>query len=146
GKAGRLGAGGAGAPGTTGAAGAGAVGEAALEPSLTDIRRELAGLVYPGFVTATGASRLRDLVRYLRAVSRRLERLPGDVRRDQQRMLAVLRLQRAWRDLPPSSAAIEIRWMIEELRVSLWAQSLGTPAPVSEERIRRALAGAVGAI
>ncbi len=111
----------------------------ALSPSLADIARQLAALVHPGFVTECGPARLPDLVRYLRAVERRADTLGADPGRDQRRMLAVLRLQRAWRALPPSPAATEIRWMIEELRVSLWAQSLGTPIPISEERIRRAL-------
>jgi ATP-dependent helicase HrpA len=115
--------------------------------ALADIGAQLSGLIYPGFITATGSERLPDLVRYLRAVSRRLEKLPESPSRDAERMAAVQRVTEAYREvlaaLPPAArsgeAAAAIRWMIEELRVSLFAQALGTREPVSEQRIRRAL-------
>jgi ATP-dependent helicase HrpA len=103
--------------------------------------------VHPGFVTSTGGARLGGLLRYLRAATRRLERLPGDIHRDSQRQAVVERVQSRYDDLvdwyttsggPPAEVA-DIRWMIEELRVSLWAQDLGTAGPVSEERITRAM-------
>lgn len=117
----------------------------------TDIRRQVETLVAPGFVSLAGPGRLRDLLRYLDAAARRVERLPGDAPRDAQRQAVVDRLQ-ARLDLladrlsmgtaGPGAAttAAAVRWMIEELRVSLWAQQLGTPMPVSEERISRRLA------
>jgi ATP-dependent helicase HrpA len=112
-----------------------------------DIRAQLSALVYPGFVAETGAGRLRDLARYLQAVTRRLDKLPESVARDAERMAAVQRVTDAYRDglsaLPPAARTgpepQAIRWMIEELRVSLFAQTLGTPAPVSEKRIRAAI-------
>ncbi|HTW97127.1 MAG TPA: ATP-dependent RNA helicase HrpA, partial [Acidimicrobiales bacterium] len=117
---------------------------------LADVRRQLAELVYPGFVTSEGTGRFRDLLRYLGAAERRLERLPADARRDAERQARIDRLRARYERLarqvadgtaPPGVRAglAEIRFMIEELRVSLWAQDLGTPSPVSEERIRRAL-------
>ncbi len=114
-----------------------------LEASLADVRRQVRALVRPGFVTDAGASRLPDLARYLRAAERRLEILPAGPARDQQRMLIVLRLQGEARAVGDRRAAIDIRWMIEELRVSLWAQVLGTPEPVSETRVRRAITEAL---
>jgi ATP-dependent helicase HrpA len=113
-----------------------------LQPSLTDVRRQVAALLSVGFVTAVGASRLDDVIRYLQAAARRLETLASDPTRDQRRMLTVLRLQSDARVVTDPDAATAIRWMIEELRVSLWAQSLGTPVPVSESRIRRAITAA----
>ncbi len=119
----------------------------ALGDALADVRRQVEGLVHPGFVTSTGGARLGGLLRYLQAATRRLERLPGDVRRDSQRQAVVERVQSRYDDLvdwyttsggPPAELA-DIRWMIEELRVSLWAQDLGTAGPVSEERITRAI-------
>jgi ATP-dependent helicase HrpA len=115
--------------------------------ALDDIRSQLSGLIYPGFVSATGARRLPDLVRYLQAISRRLEKLPADPVRDAGRMAAVHRVTDAYQRAvarpaqpgQPDPGAQEIRWMIEELRVSLFAQTLGTPGPVSEQRIQRAL-------
>jgi ATP-dependent helicase HrpA len=120
---------------------------AALAPVVADLRAQLGGLIYRGFVADTGAARLTDLVRYLRAMSRRLDRAPGELGRDAERMAivhgvsedyraALTRLPEAERDGP---AAREVRWMIEELRVSLFAQTLGTRGPVSERRILAAL-------
>ncbi len=112
-----------------------------------DIREQLGGLVHPGFVTETGYARLPDVHRYLRAVQRRLEKLPDDPRRDREWMHRVHDVEDDYRDLldglkPEERAAPavrDIRWMIEELRVSFFAQQLGTPAPVSEKRIRKAM-------
>ncbi|MWA02274.1 ATP-dependent RNA helicase HrpA [Actinomadura sp. LD22] len=119
-----------------------------LVPALTDIRAHLARLVHPGFVTETGWARLADLPRYLRALQIRLDKLPENPGRD--RMLAhqvdVLgqEYEQALRRLHPSrrdeEPARQIRWMLEELRVSLFAQQLGTRFPVSDKRIRKAMA------
>jgi ATP-dependent helicase HrpA len=119
----------------------------ALEPAVADVRTQLSELVGPGFVTATGFQRLGDLPRYLHAMEYRLERLPGNQRRDLDRMRRVEDVQDAYErlrdELPPgreAARALErIRWMIEELRVSLFAEALGTPQPVSEKRIYRAM-------
>ncbi|HEY9522892.1 MAG TPA: ATP-dependent RNA helicase HrpA [Thermopolyspora sp.] len=118
-----------------------------LTPALTDIRGHLATLVHPGFVAETGAARLSDLLRYVRAIARRLDKLPDDPYRDRDRMTTIHALEQAYRDLlpklPPARRTEEpvthIHWMIEELRVSLFAQTLGTPYPVSEKRIRKAM-------
>ena len=118
-----------------------------LAPAVEDLRGQLAGLVGPGFVAAAGRRRLPDLQRYLRAAAHRLDRLPGDVARDADRMARVHAVQREVRDfldgLPPArraqDAVRQLRWMLEELRVSVFAQSLGTPYPVSERRIYRAM-------
>jgi ATP-dependent helicase HrpA len=125
----------------------------ALEPALADMRAQFAGLVYPGFITATGARRLPDVGRYLRAIVRRLDKLAGEQARDADRMAVVRRVSGAYearlRELPPGAAdasavagapGIEaVRWLIEELRVSLFAQVLGTPVPVSEKRVLAAI-------
>ncbi|WP_372670978.1 ATP-dependent RNA helicase HrpA [Amycolatopsis kentuckyensis] len=114
--------------------------------SLADIRAQLSSLVYPGFVTATGASRLRHVVRYLQGISRRLEKLPTEPTRDLQRTADIAWIQGEYADavasLPPgtsSPALNEVRWMIEELRVSFFAQTLGTAHPVSLKRITKAI-------
>ena len=118
-----------------------------LEPAVADVKAQLSGLVYPGFVTATGLRRLPDVLRYLRAVDRRIEKLPDHPHRDRERMLEMQELQESYqrlRDtLPAGGRAGEglagIRWMLEELRVSYFAQALGTPRPVSKKRILRAM-------
>jgi ATP-dependent helicase HrpA len=118
-----------------------------LAPAYADMRAQLSELIYPGFIAETGSKRLPDLVRYLAAITRRLEKAPADPRRDAERMAIVHRVteayQRASGGLPAASRGSEgartVRWMIEELRVSLFAQALGTPVPVSEQRIQKAL-------
>jgi ATP-dependent helicase HrpA len=118
-----------------------------LQPAADDIRRQLDGLIYPGFLTAAGAARLPSLARYRKAVGRRLDKLPDNAGRDAQQMAVVHRVQDAYREalaglLPEArsgEAATEIRWLIEELRVSLFAQTIGTPLPVSERRIMTAI-------
>ncbi len=118
-----------------------------VRAAFTDLRAQLARLVHPGFVAETGARRLRDLVRYLRGMSRRLEKMPEALGRDAERMAVVQRVsedyQQTLADLPPARRddpdVREVRWMIEELRVSLFAQTLGTSGPVSERRIEKAL-------
>ncbi len=107
-----------------------------LVPSLTDVRAQLDELVHPGFVTETGADRLPDVLRYLRAIEHRLDRLPENPGRDRQLMAQVAAVRREW-ELAGRPA--EVRWMIEEYRVSLFAQSLGTRYPVSDKRIRKAI-------
>jgi ATP-dependent helicase HrpA len=117
-----------------------------LQPARADVRAQLARLVYPGFIAATGVDRLPDVERYLRAAARRLERLPDVVAVDRDRMNTVHELERAYRErlaaVPGSVALREVPWMLEELRVSHFAQSLGTRGPISAKRIRRALAEA----
>ena len=115
--------------------------------SIADIRAQLARLVPTGFVTAAGAANLADVARYLTAIGRRLDRLPHGINADIDRMDRVHAVQAAYDELrqalsPARAAAADVRdiaWMIEELRVSLWAQQLGTPRPVSEQRIYRAI-------
>jgi ATP-dependent helicase HrpA len=112
-------------------------------PAAEDVRAQLNALVYRGFVTATGWWRLPDLPRYLRAIERRLDRLAVAPARDAQLMDQIHQVEREYRELrgqvPMSAELLEIRWMIEELRVSLFAQNLGTPYPISTTRIYRAL-------
>jgi ATP-dependent helicase HrpA len=115
--------------------------------AIADIRDQLDRLLPKGFVTVTGAGRLTDLVRYLTAINRRLDRLPNSVGADRERMQRVHDVQYALDGLvgalSPARAAAgdigDIERQIEELRVSLWAQQLGTPRPVSEQRIYRAI-------
>ncbi|GAA0912115.1 ATP-dependent RNA helicase HrpA [Nonomuraea longicatena] len=112
-----------------------------------DVRDQLGKLVYPGFITATGTARLADLSRYLRAIERRLTKLPEEPWRDDEWMARVHKVEDDYHDLldrlPPVRRADkdvrEIRWMIEELRVSFFAQTLGTPTPISEKRIAKAM-------
>ncbi|WP_405066808.1 ATP-dependent RNA helicase HrpA [Kribbella sp. NBC_01510] len=120
----------------------------ALLAALSDVRGQLEALVHPGFITETGAKRLLDLVRYLRGMEQRLDKIGANAMRDRSGMAIVQNLtdeyEKHLRAVPtgkyPSPELLEVRWMLEELRISLFAQTLGTPYPVSEKRIRKALA------
>ncbi|WP_166907237.1 ATP-dependent RNA helicase HrpA [Mycobacterium sp. DL440] len=120
---------------------------AAQADAVADIRSQLDRLLPKGFVAATGVARLNDLARYVTAIARRLERLPQALGADRDRMSRVHAVEDAYDELvqalsPGRAAATGIRdiaWQIEELRVSLWAQQLGTPRPVSEQRIYKAI-------
>jgi ATP-dependent helicase HrpA len=120
---------------------------AAHADAIEDVRAQLDRLLPAGFVSTTGRARLTDLARYLTAIRRRLEQLPRGVEADRQRMTRVHAVEDAYDELVRALPAArqdadnvrDIAWMIEELRVSLWAQQLGTPRPVSERRIHKAI-------
>jgi ATP-dependent helicase HrpA len=120
----------------------------AFSPAARDLRAQLDALVHPGWVTATGRRRLPDVLRYLRAMVQRLDRLPGDLAGDTERLESIAYVTDAWRqarDRRPDAAGLdEIRWMLEELRVSYFAQALGTARPVSEQRVLRAIGQLTG--
>lgn len=118
----------------------------ALAPALADVRAQVGRLVRPGFVTATGVMRLDDVLRYLRGIRHRLEKLPTEVARDGDRMVTAVQLERRYGALlsrlepgQMNSDVIDLGWMLEELRIGLFAQVLGTAKPVSPQRITREL-------
>ncbi|MGF6495816.1 ATP-dependent helicase HrpA [Luteibacter sp. 621] len=114
--------------------------------SYDDLREQLAGLLQPGFLRELPTSRLAHIPRYLKAMRLRGERLRQDPQRDQSRMLQVLPYWRAL--LNAGGTALdaqnwaELRWLIEEWRVSLFAQELKTAEPVSAKRLVKALEAA----
>ncbi|QCD56811.1 ATP-dependent RNA helicase HrpA [Streptomyces hawaiiensis] len=118
-----------------------------LLPNLQDVRGQLDALVKPGFVTEAGLRRMPDLMRYLVAADRRLQQMATNVQRDTTRMQKVHEMQDeyAWlleqlpQGRPVPSSVLDIRWMIEELRVSYFAHALGTAYPVSDKRIVKAI-------
>ncbi|MGL4174898.1 MAG: ATP-dependent RNA helicase HrpA [Dermatophilaceae bacterium] len=115
--------------------------------SRADVAAQLAGLVRPGFVAATGRARMPDVLRYLRAARHRLERAPAN-RREPVLQESIDRVETAYADLldalpsarREAAEIVDIGWLVEELRVSLFAQSVGAARPVSEKRVRAAIA------
>ncbi|MDO5726354.1 MAG: ATP-dependent RNA helicase HrpA [Bowdeniella nasicola] len=119
--------------------------------TVQDVRDQAADLVYPGFIAATSPAWLPEIPRYLHAATIRLQRAATNVHADQAAAWQVKELQDEYDqavsaaaalplDLQREAAFVEIRWLIEELRVSLFAQQLGTREKVSVKRIRRRLA------
>ena len=122
----------------------------ALLATLQDLREQAAALVGDGFVRRTPAARLPHLERYLRAGAHRLDKAQSEPSRDAQLAWQVSQVVDAYEavraahakgrpDAATVAALDAVRWMIEEYRVSLFAQRLGTDGPVSEQRIRKAL-------
>jgi len=118
-----------------------------LRAGVADLTAQLDALVCPGFATAAGASRLGDVARYLEAIERRLEKLRADPARDAawtaQVHVVADEYAQLMAELPAGAAPwpelAEIRWMIEELRVSLYAHPMRTRYPISIKRIQRAM-------
>jgi len=117
--------------------------------ALNDIKQQLSHLVYPGFVRETPAVWLKELPRYLKAIELRLEKLPGQVQKDrvwsaelsglwaQYQARASKHAQEGKRD-----PQLELyRWWLEEYRVSLFGQQLGTKVPISDKRLSKQWSG-----
>ncbi len=115
--------------------------------ALSDVKAQIEGLIFSGFATECGWKRLPDILRYMRAIERRMEKLLIDPNKDRLHMLKIESVANKYKELLnkiPKGMAIpdnvrEIRWMLEELRVSYFAQQLGTPYPVSDKRIINAI-------
>ncbi|MCH4296719.1 ATP-dependent RNA helicase HrpA [Shewanella sp. 3B26] len=111
--------------------------------AMSDIQTQLDRLVYKGFVADCGHARLADVIRYLKAIEYRLEKLPVDPVRDKLQLLSIHKVEQALeaqlakvpKSQPVPAHLQEARWLIEELRVSLFAQVLGTSVPISEKRV-----------
>lgn len=120
----------------------------AMFAAVTDIRSQLEQLIYPGFIAATGAANLMRLPRYVAGIEKRLEKLrAGAVTRDSQALVVIQKLEDEYDsalEKVPQGARVpamlaQVKWMLEEMRISLFAQELGTAYSVSEKRIRKAM-------
>jgi ATP-dependent helicase HrpA len=113
------------------------------ESALDDIRTQVSRLVYPGFLAAIGPGRIADVTRYLRAMEWRLDKLPERPERDTSHMQVIQRLEaehiRLLESIRSTPELMEIGWMCQELRVSYFAQPLGTKGSVSAKRVASAL-------
>ncbi len=121
----------------------------ALLGPLNDIRTQLSGLLHPGFVSTAGVERLGHFPRYLEGMVDRLKTLTNEPGKDRARMTEYERMAKAFEDaggtIPLAAdaapALVEVRWLLEEYRISVFAQRLGTAQAVSPQRITKALAG-----
>ncbi len=122
---------------------------AGLTPGARNLAEEVgaqrSALVYPGFLRATPWEKLAELPRYLKAARRRLEKYPDDPSRDARHAAAIRAMWQRWADRsagaarqgPVPQGLADFRWQIEEWRVSLFAQELRTPFPVSQKRLEK---------
>ena len=114
-----------------------------------DIKQQNDALVFKGFVSASGFEKLDDITRYLKGILRRLEKLPIDPNQDRLKLIEVTKasdlykskLSKQREDKPISQELLLTKWMIEELRISLFSQNLGTAQPISLKRIINHLKG-----
>ena len=108
-----------------------------------DVEAQLGALMHPRFVATTPPARLAHLARYLKAVALRVDKLLADPARDAQRMAEIAPLARRWQQACAAAKGAadpglaEYRWLLEELRVALFAQELRTPMPVSVKRLTK---------
>ncbi len=114
----------------------------ALRPTIGDVEAHLGRLVSPGFVRRSGTDRLPDVHRYVRGIEYRLDHLAGDVARDQRRMAEVRPLERDYAAAVSGLARVDdearaVAWLLEEYRISVFAQPVGVVGSVSPKRIRR---------
>ena len=112
---------------------------AASAAAVADVRAQRDRLVHPGFVTEVGAARLPDLVRYLTAARLRLEKLPREADRDRGLQGRVAEISAEVTKVPEGARREQLRWMVEELRVSLFAPTVKAKGPISEQRIWKVL-------
>jgi ATP-dependent helicase HrpA len=113
-----------------------------------ELRQRRDALVYPGFLAATPWAQLSHLPRYLRALDRRLAKCAEDPSRDARHATTMSQWWQRYRERADANRAAgrgepaldEFRWLLEELAVSLFAQELKTPFPVSIKRVEKAWA------
>jgi ATP-dependent helicase HrpA len=122
----------------------GALRAPALGATVADAEAHLERLVAPGFVRRSGAERLPDVHRYVRGIEYRLDHLDGDIPRDRRRMQEVQPIEREYVSAVSAFDRVperlrDVAWMLEELRMSVFAQPLGVEGPVSAKRIRQAI-------
>ncbi|MDN3682549.1 ATP-dependent RNA helicase HrpA [Vibrio tapetis subsp. quintayensis] len=115
--------------------------------ALSDIKAQIESLIFKGFATECGWKRLPDILRYMKAIERRMEKLPIDPNKDRLHMIRIESVTNDYKELlnkipkgvPVPEPIKEVRWMLEELRVSFFAQQLGTPYPVSDKRVKNVI-------
>ncbi len=117
-----------------------------VRPSAEDALAQLDRLVRPGFVVATGVHRLPDVLRYVRGIARRLDKLPDDPAKDRRKLAEVRALEQRYTRLldrldrgAVTPEVIDLGWLLEELRIGVFAESLGTARPASTQRVVKEL-------
>ncbi|MDO6720101.1 ATP-dependent RNA helicase HrpA [Psychrosphaera sp. 1_MG-2023] len=115
--------------------------------STSYIKAHLDSLIFKGFVSECGVERLPDIKRYVAALEKRMEKLKVDATKDRFNQIELdkvydlydKQIEKVQKGMPMPEKLREIYWMIEELRVSMFAQQLGTKFPISTKRIKQAV-------
>lgn len=113
--------------------------------AFNDVRQQLSRLIFPGFIRQTPLPWLKEYPRYLKAIEQRLDKLPGQLQKDRIWTGEIQAMEQQWleretkhRSEGKRDANLEqYRWMLEEYRVSLFAQQLGTRTAVSDKRLAK---------
>ena len=113
---------------------------AALDDTVLDVRAHLDRLLHRGWITAAGSDRLVDVQRYVRAIEHRVGKAVAQPDRDRMRITSIQRLEREYAVVRSRDRDGSVRWMLEELRVATFAQSIGAHGGASEQKVRKALA------
>jgi ATP-dependent helicase HrpA len=118
-----------------------------LQPSVADARTHLDRLVRSGFVQRAGLGRLLDVLRYVRGIEHRVERLAEDIPRDRRRMAEVRPLEQRYASFvdrlargPVGADVVDAGWQLEELRIAVFAQPVGAKGGPSVIKLTRHLA------
>ena len=114
----------------------------AYTATVADVRQQLGNLVSSGFMTVTPLLWLQQFPRYMKAIKQRFERLQGNQKSDEQLTVELAGFWTRYEEQPDDVKSLSnevqtYRWMVEEYRVSIFAQSLGTKVPVSAKRLEK---------
>jgi ATP-dependent helicase HrpA len=116
---------------------------ASLDDTVVDVRAHLSRLLHAGWISAAGVDRLPDVARYVRAIEHRLGKAVASPDRDRAHLRAVRALEREYAEIAHRDRDGAVRWMLEELRVATFAQSIGAKPGTSEQKARKALSALV---
>jgi ATP-dependent helicase HrpA len=113
---------------------------ASLDDTVLDVQAHLGRLLHRGWITAAGVERLPDVLRYVQGIEHRLDKAIAQPERDRSRAKALQALEGEYRAVASRDLDGHVRWMLEELRVSTFAQKVGAKGGASEQKVRAELA------
>jgi ATP-dependent helicase HrpA len=113
---------------------------ASLDETVLDVEAHLRRLLHRGWITTAGADRIADVTRYLAALEHRVDKAAAQPERDRARIEGLRALERDYREVAARDVDGRVRWMLEELRVSTFAQKVGVKGGASEQKVHAELA------
>jgi ATP-dependent helicase HrpA len=113
---------------------------ASLDETVVDVQAHVRRLLHRGWITAAGVDRLPDVLRYARGIEHRVDKAAAQPDRDRARIAALRGLEQEYRQVAARDLDGRVRWMLEELRVSTFAQTVGVRGGASEQKVKAELA------